>query len=115
MVSRTITELHEDGFSIGGKPRAPCCECARVVSNEEFNHYATPSVGPSAATAAKMATVDSAGEPAPAADTTAAPTEEPFVPRCVRISVLTRNPHTLTRLVPFRAKLILISSTFPEY
>ena len=48
-------------------------------------------------TAAKIATVDSAGEPAPAADTTAAPTEEPFVPRCVRISVLTRNPHTLTR------------------
>ena len=48
-------------------------------------------------TAAKIATVDSAGEPAPAADTTAAPTEEPFVPRCVRISVLTRNAHTPTR------------------
>ena len=45
----------------------------------------TPSVGPSATqlmctTAAKTATVDAAGEPAPAADTTAAPTEEPFVP-----------------------------------
>ena len=31
-----------EGFDagLGGKPRARCCECARVVSNEEFDHYA---------------------------------------------------------------------------